>query len=315
MAASGSPKVVLQMPRGNLEGIEPRPLIFLKARELIDSLDMLSCLLLLRRQKVDLNYLIDYNPVVFLSQVGSLVKRCLSSNPDLLSLLISSLEPGDTTSFKYPTYAPDGTLPGDVTWRERQLPSPDFYSGLKKVNIVCTAVRDSLLGFLNSTQGPPQLSALYPALCTYAKQSPPLLVEALSLIKTSSSTSTSSSSSSSQDRGSEELLAVAKVPAAIKYLAFLAEGSALFDAALGRCDFDMARAVARQCQMDPKAYLPLLKVTSAVCVCLCAFVSVYVCVSGVWVSVSVSVWLPMCLSSIAFYCLFFCASVYVFICL
>ena len=313
MAASGSPKVVLQMPRGNLEGIEPRPLIFLKARELIDSLDMLSCLLLLRRQKVDLNYLIDYNPVVFLSQVGSLVKRCLSSNPDLLSLLISSLEPGDTTSFKYPTYAPDGTLPGDVTWRERQLPSPDFYSGLKKVNIVCTAVRDSLLGFLNSTQGPPQLSALYPALCTYAKQSPPLLVEALSLIKTSSSTS--SSSSSSQDRGSEELLAVAKVPAAIKYLAFLAEGSALFDAALGRCDFDMARAVARQCQMDPKAYLPLLKVTSAVCVCLCAFVSVYVCVSGVWVSVSVSVWLPMCLSSIAFYCLFFCASVYVFICL
>jgi IKI3 family len=300
MAASGSPKVVLQMPRGNLEGIEPRPLIFLKARELIDSLDMLSCLLLLRRQKVDLNYLIDYNPVVFLSQVGSLVKRCLASNPDLLSLLISSLEPGDTTSFKYPTYAPDGTLPGDVTWRERQLPSPDFYSGMKKVNIVCTAVRDSLLGFLNSTQGPPQLSALYPALCTYAKQSPPLLVEALSLIKTSSSPSTSSSSSSSsQNRGSEELLAVAKVPAAIKYLAFLAEGSALFDAALGRCDFDMARAVARQCQMDPKAYLPLLKVTSALCVCVsCLGVCVCVCLDAdvsVFHRILLSIFLCICL--------------------
>jgi elongator complex protein 1 len=275
MAASGSPKVVLQMPRGNLEGIEPRPLIFLKARELVDSLDMLSCLLLLRRQKVDLNYLVDYNPVVFLSQVGDLVKRCLATNPDLLSLLISSLEPGDTTAFKYPTYAPDGTLPGDITWRERQLPSADFYSGLKKVNIVCTAVRDSLLGFLNSTQGPRLLSALYPALCTYAKQNPPLLVEALSLIRTSSS-----SSSSSQGHG-EELLAVAKVPAAIKYLAFLAEGSALFEAALGRCDFDMARAVARQCQMDPKAYLPLLKVIAAVfpyvcvSVCLCACLYIF----------------------------------------
>ena len=308
MAASGSPKVVLQMPRGNLEGIEPRPLIFLKARELIDSLDMQSCLLLLRRQKVDLNYLIDYNPVVFLSQVGSLVKRCLASNPDLLSLLISSLEPGDTTSFKYPTYAPDGTLPGDVTWRERQLPSPDFYSGLKKVNIVCTAVRDSLLGFLNSTQGPPQLSALYPALCTYAKQSPPLLVEALSLIKTSSSTS--SSSSSSQDRGSEELLAVAKVPAAIKYLAFLAEGSALFDAALGRCDFDMARAVARQCQMDPKAYLPLLKVTSAVCVSLFVCV-VCVCVCECCLGVCVCVCLAADVS--VFHCILL--SVFLFICL
>jgi elongator complex protein 1 len=51
-----------------------------------------------------------------------------------------------------------------------------------------------------------------------------------------------------------------QVQSAIKYLVFLAEGSALFDAALGSCDFEMARAVARQCQMDPKIYLPLLKV-------------------------------------------------------
>lgn len=249
LSAPGSPKVVLQMPRGNLEAFEPRPLIFLKARELIDSLQMHSCLLLLRRQKVDLNYLVDYNPVVFLSQVVPLVSECLATNPDLLSLLISSLEPGDTTAFKYPTPAPVGTPLNCTQWRNKQLPREDFYAGSLKVNTICAALRDCLLGHL-SCEGATQTAALNPALCTYAKPSPPLLVEALTLIKETSLRSESQ----------EQKLSASKAPAAIKYLAFLVEGSALFEAALGCCDFDMARAVARQCQMDPKAYLPLLKV-------------------------------------------------------
>lgn len=253
LAAPGSPKVVLQMPRGNLEGFEPRPLIFLKARELLDKSELLPCLLLLRRQKVDLNYLIDYNPVLFLQCVVPLVRETLTLNPDLLSLLVSSLEPGDTTASKYPTPAPVDTMSEFIIWRANQLPVMDFYEGSKKVNMVCSAVRDALLKYLDHSQGERVNAALYPALCTYAKQNPPMLVEALTLIKTVTS-------SSDKGPGQGQLLPASKAPAAIKYLALLAEGSALFDAALGCCDFDMARAVARQCQMDPKAYLPLLKV-------------------------------------------------------
>lgn len=238
------------MPRGNLEGFEPRPLIFLKARELLDKSEILPCLLLLRRQKVDLNYLIDYNPVLFLGCVVPLVRDILALNPDLLSLLVSSLEPGDTTAFKYPTHAPVSTVAEFITWRASQLPEKDFYEGGSKVNIVCSAVRDALLKYLDHSQGDKVNAALYPALCTYAKQNPPMLVEALTLIK---------AVTSSGEAG--QLLPASRAPTAIKYLALLAEGSALFDAALGCCDFDMARAVARQCQMDPKAYLPLLKVS------------------------------------------------------
>ena len=45
----------------------------------------------------------------------------------------------------------------------------------------------------------------------------------------------------------------------IRYLAFLAEYILLFETALGMYDYEIARAVARNSQMDPKMYLPLLK--------------------------------------------------------
>ena len=55
-----------------------------------------------------------------------------------------------------------------------------------------------------------------------------------------------------------------QMQAAIKYLAFLQDGALLFDAALGNCDFELAKAVARQCQMDPKAFMPLISSFEAV---------------------------------------------------
>jgi hypothetical protein len=145
LAPSGSPRVILQMPRGNIEGFEPRPLILLKARELVDSSLIYDCLLLLRRQKVDLNYLIDYNPTIFLKEISKLVEICLQKNPDLLSLLISSLEPGDVTLFKYPTFRPSLFEENEI----QELPkNGDFFDGNNKVNIVCTTIRNALLPYL-----------------------------------------------------------------------------------------------------------------------------------------------------------------------
>lgn len=45
----------------------------------------------------------------------------------------------------------------------------------------------------------------------------------------------------------------------IQYLAFLADYEVLFDTALGMYDFELAKAVARNSQMDPKVYIPMLK--------------------------------------------------------
>lgn len=204
---------------------------------------------------------------MFLNHVVELVRMALETGPDLLSLLISSLDKGDVTLSKYPTPRPqpqvnssnlnsnsnsnrdDEDSSSSHGYTEQQLPQPDFFTDSNKMTIVCSAIREALLPHLRGGFA----TALNPILCTYAKQSPPLLVDALALIREVSNTTTLSLEQRHQQ------LSSSKVQGAIKYLAFLAEGSALFDAALGCCDFNMARAVARQCQMDPKAYLPLLK--------------------------------------------------------
>lgn len=232
----GDPKVIIQLPRGNLETFEPRAITLLKIRKLLDREELFTCLQLLRRQRVDLNYLVDYNQTLFFRNVQLLATKSIESKAgDLLNLLISSLEGSDVTIYKYPT--PLALVTSTTAAVEAKE------TGDSKVNKVCTAIRDALLPLLN--QG--NEGALNPILCTYARQKPPLLTEALELIKMNSQ----SSSSVSQQQ--------AKMQNAIKFLVFLKDNTVLFDAALANCDFDMAKAIARQCQMDPKVYMPLIE--------------------------------------------------------
>lgn len=156
-----------------------------------------------------------------------------------------------------------------------------------KVNAICEALRKELLPKLQTDSSS---SIINPILCTFAKQRPPLLVEALRCIKEYATTTEQQSNvktindnnidnnnknicdgdNSSNANSAENFnfpepnlkvakVSVPKMQAAIKYLAFLADGSQLFEAALSVCDFHMCRIIARQCQMDPKAYMPLLE--------------------------------------------------------
>jgi len=81
---------------------------------LVDRGDLLHALLILRRQRVDLNYLVDYRPVAFLAGVDGFVDMALrgtGTHAEVLSLLVSSLEPTDTTRTKYPSDSPVRPLP------------------------------------------------------------------------------------------------------------------------------------------------------------------------------------------------------------
>ena len=225
-------KVIIQLPRGNLETFEPRPLTLMQARNLLENKNYLDCLVLLRKQRVDLNLIVDHNPQLFLDNIQQLVTGTVNQNPDLLSLLISSLSPEDVTTSKY-ILSP--------SFKRKELYSvPSGFTGDDKVNRTCCHIRDALMPIVLTGK----LIALNPCLCTYAKQVPPLNVDALLLIR---------------NVCGQGGLFSSKVQAAIKYLSFLQEGKILFDAALSVCDFEMAKAVARQCQMDPKVYLPLLE--------------------------------------------------------
>jgi elongator complex protein 1 len=84
------------------------------------------------------------------------------------------------------------------------------------------------------------------------EENPPQLVEALHLIKENTLSQHSATSR-------KPPLFSDRAQSSIQYLAFLADYELLFETALGIYDYDIARAVARNSQMDPKVYLPLLK--------------------------------------------------------
>jgi elongator complex protein 1 len=218
---SGQAKVIIQLPRGNLETFEARPLVLMQARQLLDNDQIFDCVVLLRRQKVDINYIVDYDSKRFLDNVSSFVSDSLAKNADILSLLVSSLEPNYNSLLKYQYRFQQ--LSQQQQLEQQQV----LLTGNDKINVVCGALRVELLKLLREQN---MTAALNPVLCTFAKQRPPLLSDGLGLISDLYCGGASHSSSSST-RSMQ--LASSKVQSAIKYLLFLADGVEVFNAALG----------------------------------------------------------------------------------
>lgn len=262
VSVPGDPRVVVQQPRGNLEAFEPRPLVLSRARSLIDAKKevarYMDCLLMLRRQRVDLNFMVDHDPKRFIHFAPTFMDACVGAGAeeklvDVLCLFISSLEDGNLSLRKYPqpliqqllqsgsssSSLYSGSAGGSIEGLSEYLESA---VGDGKVNVLCQVLRSHLEALLQQGNS----TALRPILCTLAKQKPPLMEEALLTIRKAVDATGNALSS-------------AKAQGYIRYLAFLADGELIFNAAVGICDFEMSRAIARQCQMDPKAYLPLLE--------------------------------------------------------
>ena len=213
------------MPRGNLECFEPRSLLLIEARRQLEKGELYDCLLNLRRQRIDLNLLVDFNYQIFLSSTNVFISTCLQKNAELLSLLISSLENGNVAMKKY-----------GYIYRDDILGPYDGGFFKDKINAVCSALRADLMKELEAGR----MNAINPILCSLAKQVPPQLESALLLIR------------KFFVRDDHCNLNGSKVSGALKYLSFLVDFERLFRAALGECDFGMCRAIARISQMDPK---------------------------------------------------------------
>jgi elongator complex protein 1 len=245
---SSKPSVVLQMPRGNLETINPRALVLRHAMFLTKDRCYKEALELMRRQKVDLNLIVDLNHLQFLENGGVTVFIEQVENIDHLNLFISSLQNWDSTLERYP-------IPHWIeALHSGRAPSADC---TEKVNRVCLALRSVMTEAQQNghTRGGRPISDshfLLPILSTFAKENPPRLADALALIR--------------DDANRKHHASLKKPPLfsesaqnSIQYLAFMADYELLFQTALGLYDYDMARAVARNSQMDPKSYLPLLQ--------------------------------------------------------
>jgi len=68
-----SPSVLLQLPRGNVELVSPHPMVLLQAARLLDARRYGQAFSVLRRNKLNLNFLIDYSPQQFEREVKEYV--------------------------------------------------------------------------------------------------------------------------------------------------------------------------------------------------------------------------------------------------
>lgn len=236
------PMAILQMPRGNLEGVYPRALVIRHVVRLLEKNNYKAAFSLMRQQRVDLNFLMDLFPLKFLeSGLEALVEQVVSV--DDLNLFISSLQSRNVTNSRLPSWL----IQSDSS-------TFDFTT---KTNQVCVAMRTIMVELekKGETPGGRAVNSGYyvlPILSTFAKQEPPQLEEALALIK-------ARAEADATPQSSKPPLFTEAAQSSIRYLAFLAEYELLFHTALGMYDYGIARAVARNSQMDPKFYLPLLK--------------------------------------------------------
>ncbi|KAM3588825.1 putative elongator complex protein 1 [Umbelopsis sp. WA50703] len=219
VAVQDSPKLVLQMPRGNLETVSPRAFVLSNIRNAIERIDYRSAFLDCRTNRIDLNILYDENPKLFMDNAETILSQV--HEVDHINLFLSNLRNEDVTVTMYPKA-------GAIE------PSAQPASTDDKVNTICSLVRDVLL----QRDAKRYIQAV---LSTYVRSTPSDLESALRMLADLKSTD------------------LAHAEEALSYTIFLCDADRLFDVALGMYDFSLVLMVAQQSQKDPREYLPFLQ--------------------------------------------------------
>ncbi|GJE98183.1 IkappaB kinase complex IKAP component [Phanerochaete sordida] len=109
-AVPSTMSLVLQMPRGNLETVNPRPLVMEIVKQDIDAMDYAKAFSSCRRHRIDMNVLVSHDRDAFMRNITAFVEQV--KDVDYINLFLTSLG--------------QGTLPDDI------------------VNEVCDGVRKEL---------------------------------------------------------------------------------------------------------------------------------------------------------------------------
>ncbi|NWT72124.1 ELP1 protein, partial [Prunella himalayana] len=224
-------KVVLQMPRGNLETIHHRALVLAQIRKWLDRLMFREAFQCMRKLRINLNLLYDHNPkaslpssLVFLENTETFIRQIDSVN--YINLFFTELKEEDFTKTMYPS------LNGSSNSQPHQHPDQ------KKVNLICDVLRVAMEHI------DPQKYCLS-ILTAHVKKNPPELEIALQKVHDLRESITPDVQAVSAEE-------------ALKYLLFLVDVNELYDYSLGTYDFDLVIMVAEKSQKDPKEYLPFL---------------------------------------------------------
>ncbi|XP_076625115.1 elongator complex protein 1 [Colletes latitarsis] len=220
-------KTILQMPRGNLECIQPRALSLYIIGSYLDNCNYLLAFDLMRRQRINLNLIYDYNPKKFVENAVKFIEQV--SKPSWLSLLLSELSDEDVTATIYANY-----------YRRDKKKSDTI--AMNKVELVCNLLRNIMEKSNNAD------NLIQPILISLVKDKRMQGLEG-ALTKLKEIRKLEDSKGNTDCITSDE---------ALKYLLYIVDINVLFDTALGMYDFDLTMFIASKSQKDPKEYIPFL---------------------------------------------------------
>uniref|UniRef100_A0A8B9H6U6 Elongator complex protein 1 n=1 Tax=Astyanax mexicanus TaxID=7994 RepID=A0A8B9H6U6_ASTMX len=218
-------RLILQMPRGNLETIHHRALVLAQLRKWLDDLKFRDAFECMRKLRINLNLIYDHNPKVFLENVETFLNQIDSINN--VNLFLTELKEDDTTKTMYPN-------PASAACQSASASGAD---GKKKVDTICDALRSAM-----ETLDP--LKFCLCILTSHVRKTTPELEIALQKVH--------------ELRGEESEKNAVSAEEALKYLLFLVNVNELYEHSLGTYDFDLVLMVAEKSQKDPKEYLPFL---------------------------------------------------------
>lgn len=235
--------IILQTTRGNLECIYPRKLVVVSIVNALVQKRFRDALLMVRRHRIDFNVIVDYCGWQAFSQSASEFVRQID-NLSYITEFVCSIKNENVIEKLYKNYVSIPCLEGDNFKQvgDRQLSPAD-----NKVSSVLMAVRKALEDQI--TESPARELCI---LTTLARSDPPLLEDALKRIKVIREMELSHADE--QRRKSYP-----SAEEALKHLLWLADSDAVFEAALGLYDLNLAAIVALNAQRDPKEFLPFLQ--------------------------------------------------------
>ncbi|KAK9283709.1 hypothetical protein L1049_011959 [Liquidambar formosana] len=235
--------VILQTTRGNLECMYPRKLVLVSIVNALIQGRFRDALLMVRRQRIDFNIIVDHcGWQAFLQSAAEFVRQV--NNLSYITEFVCSIKNGNITETLYKNIV---SLPSLKEAKDVQPTDLRGYDFNNKVSSVLLAIRKAL-----EEQVPESPARELCILTTLARSDPPALEEALERIKIIRELELSSSDDPRR-------ISYPSAEDALKHLLWLSDSEAVYEAALGLYDLNLAAIVALNSQRDPKEFLPFLQ--------------------------------------------------------
>jgi elongator complex protein 1 len=213
-------QIIFQLPRGNLETISPRILTLRIIRKHLAQSNYKITFDLLRKERINLNLLIDLQPKKFFNELETFIQQI--DNINWLNLFLTELKNEDVTStmYKFCVSTTDTFI--------------ENYSVDRKISFVCEKMLNLFIQLDNKKY-------LLPCITCHVKTEN---------IESALQTIWELKKVSGNDKEADD---------AVKYLLYLIDINVLYNIALGMYDYHLVLYVAQKSQKDPKEYVPFLQ--------------------------------------------------------